>query len=391
MVVEWFGTGVLDGPLSTETRIAATVVLGIGLLAVYVLTPVVLNRGLAGIKGLMRTYAGSAIVTSIQTIDWPFPTGAVTWLIRVSATLFIALSILPIWGYQQLADQLIAAGFDTLPFVLRGLFSILVLFLAWALTRILRQRLFAYTAKVDHVTEHQESVVYRVLQVSVLIAAGFVALSAWNVDLQGLLIGAGFLGIVVGMAARQTLGSLIAGFVLMFSRPFEIGDWIQMGDNEGIVTDITIVNTRLRSFDDETVVIPNDVIANRTVRNLTESERLRLRLDVGISYDTDLDRARTVLEEALADVDQILSIPKPTVVIKSFGDSAIVIETRFWIEPATASIRWKAQTAVIRSIKTRFDEEGIEIPFPQRDLSGELDGVRIDPADGIVRPDPDDD
>ncbi len=373
MPVEWLPSGPIAGLSTTETQVVVTALIAVGLASIYL----GVGRGVRWVVQtagtVLRRSTDSAVVISITDIDWPFPTAGVIWLLRVGATGVSAWTLLVVWGYQDVADQLLATAVTTGPIVLRSLLTIAILIGGWASTRVLRERLYAYTEQVDHINKHQEGVAYRILQVSVLIGAGLVALSLWSVDLQGLLVGAGFLGIIIGMAARQTLGSLIAGFVLMFSRPFEIGDWVRIGDDEGIVTDITIVNTRVRSFDDETVVIPNDVVANSTVHNLTESDRLRLAINVGVSYDTDLDRARELILDATAELDATESIPKPTAVLKSFGDSAVIFEVRFWIEPATATKRWKAQTAVIQSIKQTFEQQGITIPLPQRTLSGSVD------------------
>jgi small-conductance mechanosensitive channel len=210
-----------------------------------------------------------------------------------------------------------------------------------------------------------------------LLIAG--ALTVWGVDLSGLLVGAGFLGIVVGLAARQTLGSLIAGFVLMFSRPFTIGDWVEIGEKEGIVTDITIVNTRLENFDGETIVIPNDSVSNRPIVNRSERGHLRIRQDVGIDYASDPDHAADVALDAMTDLKPVADSPPPQVIPKSFGDSAVVLELRFWIERPMPPRKWRAIDAVVRAIKDAFEAEDIKIPFPQQELSGraETGGFRV--------------
>ena len=189
----------------------------------------------------------------------------------------------------------------------------------------------------------------------------------------------GFLGIVVGLAARQTLGSLIAGFVLMFSRPFTIGDWVEIGDDEGIVTDITIVNTRLENFDGETVVIPNDRVSNQPITNRSERGHLRIRMDVGVDYATDPDHAVEVAQSAIDEVTHVTDAPPPQVLPKSFGDSAVVLELRFWIDQPMPPKKWRAISGVVGSVKAAFDDAGIKIPFPQRELSGraETGGFRL--------------
>ncbi|MFC7076428.1 mechanosensitive ion channel family protein [Haloarcula halophila] len=233
----------------------------------------------------------------------------------------------------------------------------------------------------DRITDHQEEIVLRVGQVVILLTVLSGALTLWGENLSGLLVGAGFLGIVVGLAARQTLGSLIAGFVLMFSRPFTIGDWVELGEEEGIVTDITIFNTRLENFDGEFVVIPNDQVADRAITNRSQKGRLRLTLDVGVDYDTDIERAREVAHDAIASVEGVVDSPSPQIVPKSFGDSAIVLELRFWIDHPTPPRKWRAVSQVVTAVKAAFDEAGIVVPFPQRRFSVRDDGEDAPPEE----------
>ena len=236
-----------------------------------------------------------------------------------------------------------------------------------------------FTRTQEGITDHQAEVTFRILQITLYIAALIAALGFWSVDLSGLLIGAGFAGIVLGMAARQTLGAVIAGLVLMFSRPFEIGDWVKIGDKHGIVTDITIVNTRLQTFDGEYVMLPNDLVGSNEVVNRSRKGRLRIHVETGVDYGTDVDHAMDVAKSALNDLEDVLSVPRPQVVLKEFADSAVVLDIRVWIDKPSSRRRWRAQTAVIRAVKSAFEAEGIKIPFPQREVSGraETGGFRV--------------
>jgi small-conductance mechanosensitive channel len=246
-----------------------------------------------------------------------------------------------------------------------------VLFLlAYVGARVVSENVEDLGRQTEWITEHQEEIVLRVSQLAYFSVIGLAVLTLWDVNLEGLLVGAGFLGIVVGFAARQTLGSLLAGFVLMFSRPFTIGDWVRVGDQEGIVTDITIFNTRLENFDGEFVVIPNDTVSNQAITNRSQKGLLRLRVDVGIDYGDDPDHARQVALEAISAQSEVVDAPPPQVFPKSFGDSAVVMEMRFWIDHPTPPRKWKAVSAVISAVKGAFEEEGIKIPFPQQELSG---------------------
>jgi small-conductance mechanosensitive channel len=293
--------------------------------------------------------------------------------------LVTGLALLVIWGRLDLATWLVVRIGQSMPDFAKMVLSLSLIAGAYVGTSLLGDQLRRFSERTDRLTKHQEEIVFRTIQLSTFVIAGLVVLGLWEVDLGALLAGAGFLGIVLGMAARQTLGSVIAGFVLMFARPFEIGDWVQIGDHEGIVTDISINNTRLENFDGEYVVISNDRVNDDVIINRTRKGRLRVRLEVGVDYATDLDHAEAVVLETVREIDELMTVPTPKVMPRRFGDSAIVLEVRFWVDKPSSRRRWRAIAEVVRAIKKAFDREGITIPFPQRELSGraETGGFRV--------------
>jgi small-conductance mechanosensitive channel len=231
----------------------------------------------------------------------------------------------------------------------------------------------------DAVSEHEREILHRLTQVTIYLFSLLIVIGLFTDNIGSLLVGAGFLGIVVGMAARQTLGAVLAGFVIMFSKPFEVGDWVIIGDNEGTVTEITIANTRIQSFDGEYVMVPNDLVTSTSVINRTRRGRLRIEVEVGVDYRTDPDRAGEVATEAVSAIDRILAVPSPQVVGKEFGESSIILGVRGWIDSPNARRRWAARTEMMAAIRQAFAEHDIKIPFPQRELSGraETGGFRL--------------
>jgi small conductance mechanosensitive channel len=374
----------------TRERLAVTAVVVVLTVLLALLLPPVLGRGVAVLR---RRFSEADIGDQLERgsaavgVEWEMASWAVTRLLQVGVLGVAGVALLVLWGRVGTALFVVTVVAAAFPYAAKLAVTVVLLAGAVVLTRLLQTRLDAYVEDSEHLNRHQQGVAFRVGQVVVFVAVGLAALSLWEVDLGGLLVGAGFLGIVVGMAARQTLGSLIAGFVLMFARPFEIGDWVAIGDHEGIVTDITIVNTRIRNFDDETVILPNDSVSNATVVNRTKRNRLRLRARVGIDYDADVERAEAVAEEAIQSVDRVMRVPAPQVVPVSFGDSAVTLELRFWIDKPSARRRWQARAGVIRAVKAAFEEAGIKIPFPQRELSGraETDGFRVRDGEAAER------
>jgi small-conductance mechanosensitive channel len=269
----------------------------------------------------------------------------------------------------------------------RVLLSVVVLATTYALTGFVGRVIGEFTGKRSTISEHQREIVYRLTQVTLYTLALLVVVGLFTQNLGSLLVGAGFLGIVVGMAARQTLGAVLAGFVLMFSRPFEIGDWVEIGEREGIVTDITIVTTRIQTFDGEYVMLPNDEVSGQPITNRTRKGRLRIEVEVGVDYDHDPGHAADVAREAVRGLDEILQVPTPQVVGKRFGDSAIVLGVRVWIDNPSARRMWRARTAVIEAVTDAYEEEGIKIPFPQRELMGRTEEGGFAIAGG-ERPEP---
>ncbi|WP_435092835.1 mechanosensitive ion channel domain-containing protein [Halorubrum sp. N11] len=259
--------------------------------------------------------------------------------------------------------------------------AVVLLAIAYAVTDFLGGVIREVAKESSSISDHQQEVILRLTQLSMYTASLLVIVGLFTDNVGGLLVGAGFLGIVVGMAARQTLGAVLAGFVLMFSRPFEVGDWVEVDDHEGTVTEISIMSTRLRSFDGEVITLPNDDVRSGSIIDRSRRNRLRIEVEVGVDYDTDIDRAAAVIEETAAEVEDVAAMPEPNAVTKRFADSAVVLGLRYWIRNPSMRKRWRTQTAAMNAIKTTLEDEGIVIPFPQQTLSargGDASGPQLD-------------
>ena len=317
------------------------------------------------------------VVYLVDRAGRPFKNRYSSRLTEASQAGFIAVWVVAtvylltvIWRRADGAAHLITRALSIKPWTgIRILLIISVVVIAYLLVRLLNRSIDRLSEEHGAITDHQSEVAYHVADVGVFVLAGFISLAVWGVSLGNLFLSAGVLGAVVGLAGRETIGAVTAGFVLLFSRPFHVGDWIEVEDHEGVVRDVTIVNTKLRTFDDEHVLIPNDEITSNPLVNRSENDRLRIDLEVGVDYETDLDRAMEVAQEAMTDVEAVREIPTPRVISKRFAESGVVLELRWWIGDPSAQRLWKAKTAVITDVKAAFDREGISIPYPQRTLS----------------------
>lgn len=191
--------------------------------------------------------------------------------------------------------------------------------------------------------------------------------------------GAGILAIAVGFAAQQTLGNIISGLFIVISKPFQINDRISMNDGlRGIVEDITLRHTVIRNFENQRIIVPNSIISNQVLINSNFSDtRICRFIDVGISYDSDIDLAREIMTEEITNhplnidirTEEDIKEGKPRLIVRVLGLGDSSVNMRAWAWANDAPDAFVLQCDVTESIKKRFDKAGITIPFPQRTIS----------------------
>ncbi len=302
----------------------------------------------------------------------PIVVDLVSSVLIVGIVVAVTLAVADLWGQTEtLLEQLGVLRIDQRAPEL--VVSLVVLIAIQVFAGISTRLLDDLTTESEALTKHQREIALRLTQITLWTLGILIILGVWDVDLTGLLVGAGFLGIVIGLASRKTLGSLLGGLVLMFSRPFEVGDWILVDDKEGLVSDITLMSTRIQGFDGEYIVVPNDVVTNKTITNRSRQGRYRITVETGIDYDADVDRAREIALDAIEAVaerhESIRENPSPDIVVRSLGDSSLVLASRVWIDDPTARRVTVVRDDVVSSIKAAFEENDIKIPYPQRELS----------------------
>jgi small-conductance mechanosensitive channel len=194
-------------------------------------------------------------------------------------------------------------------------------------------------------------------------------LVTWNINVTAWLASAGIIGIAVGFAAKDTLANLFSGIFILADAPYKIGDFIVLDSGErGQVTDIGIRSTRILTRDDIQIVIPNATIGNAKIVNESGGpyEKHRVRIDVGVAYGSDIDRVRQVLLRVAGDCKHLARDPLPRVRFREFGDSALKFQLLAWIDEPR--LRGQAIDDLNTNIYKSFQKEGLEIPFPQRDV-----------------------
>jgi len=192
---------------------------------------------------------------------------------------------------------------------------------------------------------------------------------AWSVDLTGWLASAGIVGVAVGFASKDTLSNLIAGVFILADAPYKLGDYLVVdGSQRGEVVEIGIRTTRLKTRDDVEIIVPNAVMANSRIVNQSGGgdRSFRIRIKVGVAYGSDVDAVRDILEEIAFAEPLMRESPAPRCRLRELGDSSLNYELMGWVDDP--SLRGRCTDQVLAAIYKRLMAEGIEIPYPKRDV-----------------------
>lgn len=248
--------------------------------------------------------------------------------------------------------------------ILLFLVALAVFFVA---ARLLGRTLARWTLGRTSVDESVTYALSRVVQYIVVAIGVMVSFQFLGIDLSSLAILLGALGVGIGLGLQSITANFVSGLVLLFERPVRVGDRVRIGDLVGDVEAINMRATTIRSVLNVAVVVPNSDFTNQTIINLSlDDPRLVIRLEVGVSYDSDLDLVLSSLQEVAEAHPLVLEDPPPVVRLLGFGDSAWNLAVFAWIGDVRQffAVRSELYAGIIRS----FRRHGIEIPYPQRDL-----------------------
>ena len=178
--------------------------------------------------------------------------------------------------------------------------------------------------------------------------------------------------LAIGLAMQNVLRNFVSGVFIYTEKPFKIDDWVEWDDGtySGTVEDISLRVTRVRTFDNELLTVPNSVLTDNVVKNPVDADRLRIKFVFGIGYEDDIEKATDIILEEAEAHDGIMDDPGPSVRVTELADSYVGLRSRIWIAKPSRADFVKVRSEYVENVKNRFDEEDIEMPFPQRDLSG---------------------
>lgn len=172
-------------------------------------------------------------------------------------------------------------------------------------------------------------------------------------------------GLAIGLALQGSLSNFASGVLLIALRPFKVGDYIEAGGTSGTVVAVAVFATEFLTPDNCKIIVPNSAIASGTITNYSAMDTRRIDLVIGVGYDCELPKAKSILESLVSQDQRVLKEPAPTVAVSNLGESSVDFVVRPWVK---ATDYWPVKFDLTERIKLRLDEEGISIPFPQRDV-----------------------
>jgi small-conductance mechanosensitive channel len=250
--------------------------------------------------------------------------------------------------------------------------SAIFMFLFILLVVVILSRLFArkFLERILIRLQIEEGTRYtfrRIIELTLILIGAIIAFQSIGINLSGLAVIFGLLSVGIGFGLQNITSNFVAGLILLFERPIKVGDRVTVGGVEGDVMDINIRSTTVRSLNNIAIIVPNSEFVSSQVVNWSHGDRkIRLDIEVGVSYQSDLDTVLRSLKEVALENPEILRDPEPDVHLREFGDSSWNMKLRIWIDNPKRHpvVRSEINCAIVR----KFRENGVEIPFPQRDF-----------------------
>lgn len=232
------------------------------------------------------------------------------------------------------------------------------------IARWLRKKIRGAAFGTDHVDVTLRPVIASAVFYLIIAITIYAALIRLGVEATALLAVFGAAGLAIGLALKDTLGNIAAGFMLLMLRPLNVGEFIDTSSGTGTVQEVGLFSTTIKNVEGVYIYIPNGQIWNNRIQNFGRHTERKLIVNVGLAYDTDLEAAKALLIETMKAADYTLDMPEePHVFVTEFGDSAITVSARCWMPAAD----WLLNSSNMRiALKTALDKAGMEIPFPQR-------------------------
>jgi len=243
--------------------------------------------------------------------------------------------------------------------------SVIILIAAKIIISVVIKALRAALKKSGKVSEILEKFSVNIASKALWLVAIILILVQFGIDVGPLVAGLGVTGFILGFAFQETIGNMLAGVMISLNKPFEMGEYVDIGGVYGTVKDMDMISITLHTPDNKKIVMANKVVWGKPITNYSALETRRVDLVFGISYGADIKQAIDIIKKEITKLSEILPEPEPIVEVLSLGDSSVNFAVKPWVKNEDY---WKVFFALNQMVKYAFDEAGVEIPFPQLDV-----------------------
>jgi small-conductance mechanosensitive channel len=244
------------------------------------------------------------------------------------------------------------------------------LFLIFIVTRMIIKysgKVVRLQIKTKNLDEGRTLALFKIVKYIIIVSAIMIGLDMVGIKLTLLIGGAAALLVGVGLGLQATFNDIFSGIIILFERSISVGDILEVDGIVGRVIDIKIRTSELATFDNISIILPNSRIVNNNIINWSHNRQLtRFTVTVGVSYGSDVELVRQLLQEVADENDDISNTRKPDIFFQDFGDSALIFDLKFWADPFLQI--GKIRSGVRFAINAKFKEHNVSIPFPQRDI-----------------------
>ncbi len=210
-----------------------------------------------------------------------------------------------------------------------------------------------------------QTFVGNLVRMALMVVVIIAAIGAIGIETTSFIAIFGAAGLAVGLALQGSLSNFAAGVLIVLFRPYKVGDFVEAAGIAGVVEQVQILTTVLKTGDNKKIIVPNSQIMDSIITNYSANDTRRVDMVVGVSYDDDLDKVRATIQELIDREERILTDPAPTIAVSELADSSVNFVVRPWVKTADY---WGVMFDLTEAIKKRFDDEGISFPFPQQDV-----------------------
>ncbi|MCK5466482.1 mechanosensitive ion channel family protein, partial [Candidatus Parcubacteria bacterium] len=283
----------------------------------------------------------------------------------------IFYSVVLLGAYQSFDYIGVLANYsDSFSKIIKSFVLIIWIYATSKLVNVIISELgFKFAEKTKSTLDDELMPLFQKLSNIVIFFAGIMfLLKMWNIDITPLLASAGIMGFVIAFAAQDTLSHLFGGISIYFDKPFRVGDRVQLESGEiGDVLEIGIRSTRIKTFDETVIVIPNSTIASSKIINYNQpASKIKEKIKIGVAYGSDINKVKKILLDIAENTEDVEKDPAPSVYFTEFLDYALEFVIVTWVDSPRE--KFMVKTKINEEIYKRFNEEGIQIPYPTQDI-----------------------